>query len=80
MYFLSKKIKMDEDTCNSCVKLSQKDTRLNPKIHVLWKDNAKYRVLSDLHRSHLTIYLGEKKIGQVSHDDLEKHLNVLLNY
>ena len=28
----------------------------------------------------LTIYLGEKKIGQVSHEDLGKHLNVLLNY
>ena len=77
MYFLSKKkMKMDEDTCNACEKLLEKDTRIDPKIHVLWKDNAKYRVLSDLHRSHVDyIFRREKiteKIGQVS--------NVLLNY
>ena len=71
---------MDEDTCNACVKLSQKDTRFNPKIHVLWKDNAKYRVLSDLHRSHVDYIFRREKIGQVSHEDLGKHLNVLLNY
>ena len=77
MYFLSKKkMKMDEDNCNACAKLLEKDTRIDPKIHVLWKDNAKYRVLSDLHRSHVDyLFRREKiteKIGQVS--------NVLLNY
>ena len=80
LFFYQKKIKMDEDTCNACVKLLQKDTRLNPKIHVLWKDNAKYRVLSDLHRSHVDYIFRREKIGQVSHEDLGKHLNVLLNY
>ena len=67
---------MDADTCNACVKLLEKDTRIDPKFHVLWIDNAKYRVLSDLHRSHVDyLFRREKiteKIGQVS--------NVLLNY
>ena len=76
-YFLSnRKFELDEDTCNACVKRLEKDTRVDPKIHVLWKDNAKYRVLSDLHCSHVDyIFRREKiteKIGQVS--------NVLLNY
>ena len=84
VFFIKKFFKIDEDTCNACAKLLEKDTRIDPKIHVLWKDNAKYRVLSDLHRSHVDyIFRREKiteKIGQVSNDDLEKHLNVLLNY
>ena len=84
VFFIKKKIKMDEDTCNACVKLLEKDARIDPKIHVLWKDNAKYRVLSDLYRSYVdNIFRREKiteKIGQGSNDDLEKHLNVLLNY
>ena len=76
VFFIKKFFKIDEDTCNACEKLLEKDTRIDPKIHVLWKDNAKYRVLSDLHRSHVDyIFRREKiteKIGQVS--------NVLLNY
>ena len=39
---------MDGDTCNACVELLEKDTRIDPKIQVLWKDNAKYRALSDI--------------------------------
>ena len=31
MYFLSKKIKMNEDTCNACVKRLEKDNRIDPK-------------------------------------------------
>ena len=84
VFFIKKQFKMDEDTCNTCVKPLEKDTRINPKIHVLWKDNAKYRVLSDLYCSYVdNIFRREKiteKIGQGSNDDLEKHLNVLLNY
>ena len=84
VFFIKKNFKIDEDTCNTCAKLLEKDTRIDPKIHVLWNDNAKYRVLSDLHRSHVDyIFRREKiteKIGQVSNDDHEKHLNVLLNY
>ena len=84
VFFIKKFFQIDEDTCNACAKLLEKDTRIDPKTHVLWKDNAKYRVLSDLHRSHVDyIFRREKiteKIGQVSNDDHEKHLNVLLNY
>ena len=84
-YFLSnRKFELDEDTCNACVKRLEKDTRVDPKIHVLWKDNAKYRVLSDLHCSHVDyIFRREKiteKIGQDSNVDPEKHFNVLPNY
>ena len=52
---------MDEDICNACVKRLEKDTRIDPKIHVLWKDNANYRVLSDLHHSYVDyIFMREK--------------------
>ena len=48
--FIIKKIfQIHKDTCNACIKLLEKDNRISPKNHVLWKDNARYRVLSDLH-------------------------------
>ena len=75
VFFIKKNFKIDEDTCNTCAKLLEKDTRIDPKIHVLWNDNAKYRVLSDLHRSHVDYIFRRakiiEKIGQVSNDDLK---------
>ena len=75
---------IDEDTCNACIKLLEKDNRISPKNHVLWKDNARYRVLSDLHHSHVDyIFCREKiigKTGEMSKDNLEIYLNSLLNY
>ena len=62
VFFIKKKLKMDEDTCNAYLKLLEKDTRIDPKIHVLWKDNAKYRVLSDLHCSHVDYIFRREKI------------------
>ena len=53
---------MDGETCNACVKRLEKDTRIDPKLHVLWKDNAKYRVLSDLHCSHVDYIFRREKI------------------
>ena len=76
VFFIKKIFKIDEDTCNTCAKLLEKDTRIDPKIHVLWNDNAKYRVLSDLHRSHVDYIFRRAKIieriGQVSNDDLKR--------
>ena len=76
VFFIKKIFLMDEDTCNASVKLKKKDTIINPKIHVLWKNNAKYRVLSDLHHSHVDYIFRRakiiEKIGQVSNDDLKR--------
>ena len=63
-FIKKKKIKMDEDTCNTCVKRLEKDTRIDPKINVLWKDNANYRVLSDLHHSYVNYIFKREKITE----------------
>ena len=63
-FIKKKKIKMDEDTCNACVKRLEKDTRIDPKINVLWKDNANYRVLSDLHYSYVNYIFTREKITE----------------
>ena len=84
VFTIKKKFKIDEDACNAFVKLLEKDTKINPQIHVLWKDNVKYRVLSDLHRSYIDyIFCRERKTAKskkVSDENLDIHLNVLFNY
>ena len=49
LFIIKKIFQIDEDTCNACIKLLEKDNRISLKNHVSWKDNARYRVLSDLH-------------------------------
>ena len=83
-FYYQKNFKIDEGACNACVNILEKDTRINPQIHILWKDNAKYRVLSDLHHCYIDyIFCRERitaKSGKVSDENLGIHLNVLLNY
>ena len=75
---------IDKKTCNACVKLLEKDTRINPRLYVLWKDNAKYRVLSDLHHSYVEYIFHRELItgisGKISDGKLDIHLNALFNY
>ena len=84
VFTIKKNFWIDEDACNAFVKHLEKDTKINPQIHVLRKDNAKYRVLSDLHRSYIDcIFCRERitaKSGKVSDENLDIHLNVLFNY
>ena len=44
---IKKKIKEDTDTCDLCFKLLQKEDKMNTFIHIIWKENTKYRVFSD---------------------------------
>ena len=34
-----------------CVKLLQNQDKINPQIHIIWKENQKYRVFTNFHRS-----------------------------
>ena len=46
---IKKKIKEDTDTCDACFKLLQKEDKMNTFIHIIWKENTKDRVFSELH-------------------------------
>ena len=90
MYILSssicrqKKIKKDSKTFNACAKLLEKEVKISPKIYIFWKNNANYRVFTDLHRNYAeNIFLREPIIGKNGKNFSEKldiHLNCLLNY
>ena len=53
-------------------------------MHIIWKDNAKYRVFTELHCSYTDhIFRREPirgKSGKISNEKLDNYLNSLLNY
>ena len=53
-------------------------------MHIIWKNNAKYRVFTELHCSYTDhIFRREPirdKSGKISNEKLDNHLNSLLNY
>ena len=51
VFEIQKKFKNDDDSCNMCFELLQKEDKLNPSRHIMWKENTKYRAFTDLHRS-----------------------------
>ena len=52
IFEIQKNFKNYDDSCDMCFKLLQKDDKLNPSIYIMRKENTKYRVFTDLHRSH----------------------------
>ena len=77
-YFMTiKNFKLNNNICDECEKLLEKDDRINPMIWIIWKNNAKYRVLSNLYLQYVDkIMHSEDVILQKSEDiNVEKYLN-----
>ena len=76
---IKKAFKEEEDTCRLCLKLLKNQDIINPKIHVIWTDNQKYRVLTNCHCSFLDmIFRGENikdKWGKISQETIGIYLN-----
>ena len=71
--------KKDGDTCDLCFECLQKEDKI-----IIWKDNAKYRVFTDLHHSYTEHIFRHEPIkgrsGKISNEKLDNYLNCLLNY
>ena len=69
---------------NACVKRLEKVVRIKPHIYIMLKNNAKYRVFTDLHRSDADFIFHREPITgiskKISDEKLDIHLNALLNY
>ena len=67
-----------------CFKLLQNEDKINRKIYVIWSENQKYRVFTNLHCSYLgRIFKYEDikdKYGEISQETIDIHLNSFLNY
>ena len=48
--FILTKLKEDENTCNSCFKITSDRLDRFGRMHIIWKDNLLYRVLTNLWR------------------------------
>ena len=76
---IKKNFKEDTDTCDVCFKLLQKEDKINTFIHIIWKENTKYRVFSDLHRIYVDkIFRREPilgKSGSVSKEQIDIYMN-----
>ena len=70
-----KNFKEDTDTCDVCFKLLQKEDKMNTFIHIIWKENTKDRVFSELHCIYVDkIFRREPilgKSGSVSKEQIE---------
>ena len=78
---IKKAFKEDKDTCNMCVKLLQNRDEINCKIYIIWSNNQKYRVFTNLYRSFLDrIFKNENlknKSGEIEQENIANHLNSL---
>ena len=84
IFEIQKNFKNDDDSCDMRFELSQKEDKLNPSIYIMWKENTKYRVLTDLHRSYADkIFRHEpirSKNESISNEKIDIYLNSMLNY
>ena len=80
VYEIKKAFKENEYICNQCFKLLQKvKDEISPKIHIIWNENAQYRVCTNIHRS-LADYIFRKenvsdKNGNIPKESLSIYLN-----
>ena len=49
VFIIIKNFKLQEEHCDRCHNFLEKDTRINPMIRVIFKNNSKYRALSNLY-------------------------------
>ena len=58
-----KTFKEDKTVCDMCINLfKNEDKDSNPKIHIIWTENQKYRIFSNFHRSFLEHIIRNEKI------------------
>ena len=62
-----------------CVKLLQNQDKINPQIHIIWKENQKYRVFTNFHRSFVDrVFRHEnikEKFGEIPQEVIDNHSN-----
>ena len=79
VFKIEKAFTENEFICNMCLKLLDKNDETSSKIYIIWKDNLKFRVFSNLYRSFLDkIFRNENikdKIGEISKETIAMHLN-----
>ena len=64
-FAIKKTFEKDKKTYNACVNVLEKEVKISPKIYIFWKNNANYRVFTDVHRKYPeSIFPREPIIGK----------------
>ena len=73
LFIIAKNFKEDENTCNSCFKITS-DIEKFGRMHVIWEDNSQYRVFTNLWRSFAQDIMNkEDLIDKCGHIDVNKY-------
>ena len=69
--------------CDCCMTLFYNEDQDEPKIHIIWTENQKYRVFSNFYRSFIErVFRYENikhKYGKIDKQTIEKHINACIN-
>ena len=74
-----KAFKEDKTVCDMCINLLKNEHKDNPKIHIIWTENQKYRVFKFSYSFLDRIFRYENlksKCRKISCETIDNHLNV----
>ena len=78
-----KKLLLKKDVCDYCMALLENEDQINPRIHINWTENKKYRVFSNFYCAFLDrIFRHESiknKCGEINNETINKHINAHIN-
>ena len=74
---LLKKIKFEENHCNGCDNILENNTRIHFMIWMIFKNNSKYKVLSELYLQYVQkiIHREDVVLDKSGVIDVDKYLN-----
>ena len=77
---MKKAFTKEKDVCDCCLSLLENEDQDNPKIHIIWTENKKYRVFTNFHHAFVDRMFRYGKIsnktGKTSQEMIENHLNI----
>ena len=78
-----KNLLLKKNVCDYCMELLENDDQDNPRLHIIWTENKKYRVFSNFYCAFLDrVFRHENiknKCGKINNEAIDKHINAHIN-
>ena len=72
-----------KNVCDYCIALLENEDQGNPRIHIIWTKNKKYRVFLNFYCAFLDrVFRHESiknKYGKINNEAIDKHINAHIN-
>ena len=70
--------------CDCCMALLENQDQDNPKIHIIWTENQKYRVFPNFYCDFLDCIFRHENIknkcGKIDNETIERHINAHISH